>query len=155
MTGPVEVTTEKVVPRGDYRASRISLYGVPFTLSECTVGVGADTIGVGCVPSPRTGPWQACLIYGYSYQGHVYSLPEPVIMLVNTTNEIPAPANEAGYGAGYYRWEADKLDRTAQFMLTNDTFEELLLRKNIGESRQPMSYHAAATISHRGGKLMD
>jgi hypothetical protein len=155
MAGPVEVTQDKVEPTGLYRASSISLYGVPFSGSDCLVGLGANSgeVCVTCSANPVFGPWLAALIYGYSYQGHVYSLPEPVIMLVDDSTSNPA--NDAGYDNLYTRWTADKLDRTAQLMLTNDTFEELILRKNIGESRQPMSYHAAHTISHRGGKLMD
>lgn len=153
MAGPVEVAIGKVVPTSFYRASRIALYGTPFALADCLVGAGSATVGVGFVSTPVFGPWRPALIYGYSYQGHVYSLPEPVIMLVDA--RTAAPANEAGYDPRYMRWEADKLDKTAQLMLTNDTFEELLLKKNIGESRQPMSYHAAMAISHRGGKLMD
>lgn len=153
MAAPVEVTTEKVAPTGHYRASRIALYGIPFALADCLVGTATRIVGVGFVATPVFGPWRPALIYGYSYQGHVYSLPEPVIMLVDAGTA--APADEAGYDQRYMRWEADKLDKTAQLMLTNDTFEELLLKKNMGETRQPMSYHAAMAISHRGGKLMD
>jgi hypothetical protein len=153
MAAPVEVTIGKVAPTAVYRASRIALFGIPFAVADCLVGTGYTNVGVGFVATPTFGPWRPALIYGYTYQGHVYSLPEPVIMLVDRATATPA--NEAGYGQGYMRWEADKLDRTAQLMLTNDTFEELILRKNIGETRQPMSYHAAMAISHRGGKLMD
>jgi hypothetical protein len=155
MAGPVEVTHEKVEPTRLYRASSISLYGVPFSGSDCLVGLGSNSgeVCVTCSANPAFGQWLAALIYGYSYQGHVYSLPEPVIMLVDDSTK--AVANDAGYGNLYTRWTADKLDRTAQLLLTNDTFEELLLKRSIGESRQPMSYHAAMAISHRGGKLMD
>jgi hypothetical protein len=153
MAGPVETTSEKVVPNGTYSASRIRLYGIPFLSSRCLVGTADQRIDVGCVPSPIFEDWKAALIYGYSYQGHVYSLPEPVIMLVD--EKTVRQANEAGYAGSYRMWDADKLDRTAQMLLTNDTFEELLLKKNIGESRQPVAYHAMMAMSHRGGKLMD
>jgi hypothetical protein len=155
MAGPVEVTHEKVNPTSQYRASSISLYGVPFLGSDCLVGLGYNSgeVGVTCTTYPLFGRWLAALIYGYSYQGHVYNLPEPVIMLVD--DFTAAAANDAGYNNMYTRWIADKLDRTAQLLLTNDTFEELLLKRNIGESRQPVSYNAAMAMSHRGGKLMD
>lgn len=154
MAGPIEVTTDRLAPTDVYSASRIFLYGVPFENgAECTVGPSGVKIGLGCSAEPFQ-PWQMALIYGYAYQGHVYSLPEPVIMLVNMDPNSEA-GGEGGFGSDYTRWEADKLDRSAQLVLTNDTFEELLLKKNVGESRQPVSYHAAMTMSHRGGKLMD
>lgn len=158
MAGPVEVTRDKVIPRNIYRASSITLYGIELAAAECFIGLSDLKVGIGLAATPVTPApkplWEPALIYGYSYQGHVYNLPEPIIILVNTDTGLDA--DEAGYaGPPYRKWEADKLEKTAQLMVTNDTFEELILKKNIGETRQPMSYHAAMAISHRGGKLMD
>ena len=66
-------------------------------------------------------------------------------------NYIDAPE----YGENYKVWYADKLDKTAQVTFINDTFEELILKKNIGDARQPTAYHAMLQMSHRGGKLME
>ncbi len=152
MAGPVEVTSKKVKPVTTYRASRITLYGVPFRVAECTVGTGGQSVGLACGTIPSSSGWIAALIYGYAYQGHVYSLSEPTVMLVQGAGN---PADDAGYGSDYLKWEADKLDRTAQLLVSNDTFEELILKKSMGETRQPISYNAAMMVSHRGGKLMD
>jgi hypothetical protein len=163
MAGPVEVTQFKVNPKKFYRPSSITLYGIELAAVECFIGLSDLKVGIGLAATPVGSPpkplWEPALIYGYSYQGHVYNLPEPVIILVNKNSG--KLADEAGYYNGppyippYMQWEADKLEKTAQLMVTNDTFEELILKKNIGETRQPMSYHAAMVISHRGGKLMD
>lgn len=155
MSDPLEVTQGKVVPSSNYQASLITLYGVPFNTARVVVGSGAGGVDVACVPRPSTNPYKPALIYGFSYQGHIYNLPEPVITLVDIATERAARAAGYAQGSGYLQWTADKLDRTAQFQITNDTFEELILRKNVSESRQPISYHAASMISHRGGKLMD
>lgn len=153
MAGPVEVTSKKIKPAEIYRASKLRLYGVRLRTAECTVGSEGQVVGIGCSVSPKPGDWIPALIYGYAYQGHVYSLPEPVIMIVDKNTEYDA--DDSGYSDGYKMWEADKLDRTARLELANDTFEELILKKNLGDSRQPVSYHAAMTISHRGGKLIE
>jgi hypothetical protein len=163
MAGPVEVTTKKVTPSGIYSAAGISLFGVPFDNSPVVVdspvflGSGTVGIGIGCLITPLgRNNWLPALIFGYSYQGHFYNLPEPVVMIVYSPQWPPEPAGgQGGYGPGYYVWHADKLDRTARVTFTNDTFEELILKSNIGESRQPIAYHAAMAMSHRGGKLMD
>ena len=154
MAGPVEVTANKVRPSGTYSASGISLYGVPFALSPVSIGSGGvANVLLGCSVSPLLGDYIPALIFGFAYQGHFYNLPEPVVMIVFSPSGPLVPAAE--YGPGYYVWQADKLDKTAQITFINDTFEELILKKNNGDARQPTAYHAMMVTSHRGGKLME
>jgi hypothetical protein len=173
MSDPIEVVDEKVQPpQGlvtSYSASSIVLYGVVLGKVNATVGPS---------PRPRATPTEneivmqtypvnvpigtppdhiVALIYGYAYQGHCYSLPEPVALVVPRTTEEPAVG--CGYpndGSFNYRmWTVDKLAKTVQVQMTNDTFEELLLRRNMAGARPPLSYRASWRLAHRGGQLTE
>ena len=153
MAGPVEVTSRKVRPRRIYSSSEIALYGVQFCHSPVSIGNNVANVRLSCRVAPTLGNHIPALIFAFSYQGHFYSLPEPVVMIVYSPPGPLEPATE--YAAGYYVWYADKLDKTAQISFINDTFEELILKKNTGDARQPTAYHAMLQMSHRGGKLME
>jgi hypothetical protein len=161
MSDLYEVTDQRPDPQGIgalYSGARITVYG---TLS---VGSIVDGIGVAVQPvdlaAAQPQPLDLVLVYGYAYQGHCYSLPEPVFMVIDAARrEAPgAAANARGCGYlaadGYSMWHVDKLDRTVQIQIAGDFFEQLILPKNLpGGAQQPMSYHGKNVIHHRGGKL--
>ena len=168
MSDPVEVVGQKVhPPQGtfpSYSASRIALYGIPLAHVNAIVGGSNDNIDMQTYPLPAPNttlqrPYIVALIYGYAYQGHCYSLPEPVALVVPHTNETEGPAVGCGYDSGgnfnYSMWMIDKLEKTVQIQMTNDTFEELLLRRNVAGARPPLSYRSTMQLAHRGGRLVE
>jgi hypothetical protein len=148
MTDLLEVTRDRPHPqRMGYHPSRITLYGVPF------VHLNTNNVTVYFLPSPIIRNRSLVLVYGYCYQGHCYTLPEPMVVLVDERS-VPADGS-CGWRAPYRRWEVDKLDRTIQFQAFGDTFEELILKRNINASKQPVAYSIAWQMAHRGGKLVE
>jgi hypothetical protein len=166
MTLPVEVVKKRGRPSGDYSPSEITLYGVRLVSLDAWVGkafqsaVAPIKVNILAQPAPATvAPagseilYVSALIYAYAYQGHCYNLPEPVILIVEDTEETAV-----GYdfdGSGYKMWKVQKLDRTLQLEPTSDTFEEIILKRGLTGAKQPISYHVHAQISHRGGKLTE
>lgn len=156
MTLPVEVVAGRAEPSPDlhYSPSEISLYGVPLGALDAWIGRQARvTVAAVCVVTQGEDPFIPALIYAFAYQGHCYNLPEPVILLVE---DLGAPA--AGFDfdpAQYSMWKVDKLDRTLQLETTADTFEEIILKRALAGTKQPISYASRAQISHRGGKLSE
>jgi len=146
MTNLVEVTQERPVPSpAAYSPSRITLYGVP------VLWLDLRDESIFCNPvSPQR---RLALVYGFCYQGHCYSLPEPVIVLVNGEGQ---EAQGCGWDpAQYWSWDVDKLDQTIQLQVQSDTFEQLVLNRNINVTKQPVAYSIAFQMSHRGGKLTE
>ncbi|HZH09738.1 MAG TPA: hypothetical protein VEZ24_05165 [Microvirga sp.] len=146
MSNLVEVTQERPIP--DYEAyspSKIRLYGVPVI----TLDLKNDSIFC----APITAGKSLALIYGFCYQGHCYSLPEPVIVLVNGEGDL---AQGCGWNPDYYlSWDIDKHDQTIHLQVQSDSFEELILKRNINATKQPVAYSIALQMSHRGGKLTE
>lgn len=146
MTHLFEVTEERPIPSPvTYNPSRIVLYGVRL------VRLQLEGESVVCLPlnSART----LALIYGFCYQGHCYSLPEPVIVLVKGPG---VAAQGCGWNSAHYKsWEVDKRDPTIQLQAQSDTFEELILNRNLNANKQPVAYSIAHQMSHRGGKLTE
>ena len=169
MPDPVEVATQRSLPEQSYSPSRITLYGVPLAVLDFPLVqpamAGRRFIHVACYISiifQNAGPIlipdytrQVALIYGYAYQGHCYSLSEPVVLLVDSNTQQAAQGCGFDPALGYQMWTAEKLDTTVQIQFTQDFFEELVLRRNLGTPKQPVSYHSAYLVSHRGGKLME
>lgn len=163
MGSPVETVIEKVQPPQGvapvYSPSAIVLYGVPVTGVQTVVGINPQGAVVAFMQVIAGKSYTTALVYGFAYQGHCYNLPEPIIVLVENRQGWPQQAVGCDYDLGnnlnYLMWEVDKSEMTAQFQLTNDTFEELILKRNIGGSKQPMAYHSAAQLAHRGGKLVE
>jgi len=146
MTKLVEVTQERPVPdQTSYRPSAIRLYGVPLFFLHFK----DDTIW--CHPyDPQK---RLALIYGFCYQGHCYSLPEPVVIMVQGDG---VPAEGCGWDNTQYRsWNVDKLDPTILLQVQSDTFEELILNRCTNVAKQPIAYSIAYQMSHRGGKLTE
>jgi hypothetical protein len=129
-----------------------------------TVQLLQTPVIVQIIPSCAKAKFYPALISAYAYQAHCYHLPEPAIMLVEG-DLVPA----VGYGyddydystypphnrSAYFMWKFDKLDRTLQLEMTSDTFEELILKRGLSGTKQPISYASRAQISHRGGKLAE
>jgi hypothetical protein len=165
MTDIVEVTTQRALPAGVvssvYSASEIILYGVDLISLSAFGGLVSDPISISILAYGNTVPpifpsiYSCALVYGYAYQGHCYSLPEPVVVVVEKAKSKPAKGCGFDPALGYKMWTVDKLQKTVLLEATNDTFEETVLKKNIVGSRQPVSYHSAAQIAHRGGKLVE
>jgi hypothetical protein len=160
MTDIVEVTTQRAVPASvpsPYSASEITLYGVDFIALSAFAGLVSDpvTVSVYAFGSAVPSIYSCALVYGYAYQGHCYSLPEPVVVVVEKAKSKPAAGCGFDPSLGYKMWTVDKLQKTVLLEATNDTFEETVLKKNIVGSRQPVSYHSAYAIAHRGGKLVE
>jgi hypothetical protein len=165
MSDPVEVVTEKPQPPQGafYSPSSIVLYGVPVFADTFVVGYTDEQIDVLTFalagPNPPPFPYVIALIYGYEYQGHCYSLPEPMHFAVPNVAGVMAPAVGCGYDSAppfnYMMWRVEKLERTVQLHITNDTFEELVLRRTIAGARPPLSYRAAHVLGHRGGQLVE
>jgi hypothetical protein len=148
MTDLLETTPNRPTPQTlGYRPSRITLYGVPF------VYLNTNDVTVYFLPTPFSQVRSLVLVYGYCYQGHCYTLPEPMVVLVDAPS---APAGgSCGWGPPYRSWEVDKLDPTIQFQAFGDTFEELILKRNINAAKQPVAYSIAWQMAHRGGKLIE
>ncbi len=60
-----------------------------------------------------------------------------------------------GFAAPYQMWKVEKLDRTIQLEMTSDTFEEIVLKRTLQGTKQPLSYASRAAIALRGGKLSE
>src|SRR5215813_1593092 len=151
MADPVEVVSNRPAPLVPYSASAIRLYGV---LAPGAIVDQLD-LSLQCCEGPTTtNPGRAvqlALVYGHSYQGHCYSLPEPVWVAISADHQ-PQPANGCGYDpASFSMWDVDKLERSIKIVTSADTFEELILNASLPGKRSPQSYSAMMTLSHRGG----
>jgi hypothetical protein len=171
MTLPVEVVTGREKPSVPYSPSKITLYGIPMATLAANIG---------SVTQPMTRPamvnvtipicdkvqFYSALIYAYAFQGHCYHLPEPTILVVQgaLTQAVgfgfeqihyPPKGGSAINRTPYFMWVVEKLDRTLQLEMTSDTFEEIVLKRGLTGTKQPLSYATRVTISHRGGKLTE
>lgn len=149
MTDLVEVTRGRAVPASyQYSPSQITLYGSPIAVLE--MGISGTIV---CVPDPPNPEQTLALVYGFCYQGHCYSLPEPVIVLVKGVGRA---ADGCGWNnQSYFAWDVDKLQPTIHLQAQGDTFEELILNRNLNTTKQPIAYSIAHQMAHRGGKLTD
>ncbi|KLK92424.1 hypothetical protein AA309_14515 [Microvirga vignae] len=149
MTNLVEVTRSRPVPASyQYSPARITLYGVPILALEL-----GDQGTIICTPDPPHPDQTLALIYGFCYQGHCYSLPEPVIVLVQGVGRA---ADGCGWeNQDYFAWDVDKSNQTIQLQARGDSFEELILNRNLNTTKQPIAYSIAHQMAHRGGKLSE
>ena len=85
------------------------------------------------------------VIYGYSYEGHCYDLPKPLIMF------LPCPPHQlksgdcecdCGYGPGlgYAVWQIDKLEDVIVIDIRIDDVKTLILDANLPGNRSPLAY---------------
>jgi len=164
MTLPVEVVAGRERPDVSYSPSRVTLFGVPMYMLAANIGSATQTLSTPATVNVWVQPcssqdgkvqFYSALIYAYAYQGHCYNLPEPTLVLVQGPQ---VPAVGFGFDTGttpYCMWQVEKLDRTMQLEMTSDTFEEIILKRGLTGTKQPMSYASRASISHRGGKLSE
>lgn len=164
MKDPVEVATQKTVPEvSQYQPTELRLYGV--SIHDLIAKYPDDTQIKISMNVLTTGDQklELALIYGYSYEGHCYSLPKPCLILVDSATK--SDADGCGYSGGYkydattvshyYMWTADKLDRTLELSVRQGFFEEIILDQNLGGSKPPAAYGTRVQLAHRGGKLTE
>lgn len=156
MTLPVEVVVGRAQPRDRmlYSPSEIALYGVQLGALQALIGTQVRPVEAEVtVITQGDARYVAALIYAFAYQGHCYHLPEPVILMLP---ENDGPAEGYGFNPAHFRmWRVDKLDRSLQLETTADTFEEIVLKRYLAGTKQPLAYASRAQISHRGGKLSE
>jgi hypothetical protein len=165
MTLPIEVVRGREQPDAtlSYSPSQITLFGIPLVALDAWIGRQAKLVeaqisiipqgGGGLSGAPADPAFIPALIHAFAYQGHCYNLPEPVILLVE---DVGNPAMGFDFDpALYVMWKVDKLDRTLQLETTGDTYEEIILKRTLAGSKQPIAYASRAQISHRGGKLSE
>jgi hypothetical protein len=174
--GPAVHNFGKPFPDARYAQSKVLLYGIavkcplPSTSANSKISIEIKVVKE---ESIITGEELArpvheiALIYGFSHQGHCYSLAEPKLFLVKKP-DYPQRATGCGYDGFYtythpkkgdeedvyyYMWEADKLEETVQLEIRQGFIEELVLDQNLPEEKRPSSYRIATQLGHRGGKL--
>jgi len=146
------------------RQGNVKLIGEPFPELALGPAPGGPTAGAsGGVPAgplAHPGPVgqlavqvldanaQFARIYGFSFEGHYYDLPRPVIMLVHGpgmpvaggAGSPPAPpildSDEAAriweFSAGLFQWNYDKKDMSIRLDLDSGTLEDILLARTLG-----------------------
>jgi hypothetical protein len=165
MTLPIEVVKGREQPDAAYHysPSQITLFGTPLFALDAWIGRQQQLVeaqisiiqqgGVTPTATPAEPAFIPALIHAFAYQGHCYNLPEPVILLVE---DVGKPAMGFDFDPALYdMWKVDKLDRTLQLETTGDTFEEIILKRTLAGTKQPIAYASRAQISHRGGKLSE
>ncbi len=152
MTDLVEVTSQRPLPDTQYSPSGLRLYGKRGSYYkgrdfDIKIRVEVDTL------------YELALIYGYAYQGHCYTLPEPAFIVLPVAARQQLGANAplgCGYdGLGYDLWIVDKLTSTVMLQFAADTIEQLVLNRNLPGGRQPMSYAGKWQMLHRGGTMSE
>jgi hypothetical protein len=167
MSLPVEVVVGKGFPDSRYSPSEVTLYGIPLTQLSAYIGKTTQVIPtpvlVNITPNCATVRFYPALISAYAYQSHCYNMPEPAILIVQgplvkavgfgfeQMDQSTPPVNITSY----YMWKFDKLDRTMQFEMTSDTLEEIILKRGLAGTKQPIAYASRAALSHRGGRLSE
>jgi|AraplaMF_Col_mMF_1032025.scaffolds.fasta_scaffold00049_99 hypothetical protein len=171
MTLPVEVVTGREQPSVPYSPSKITLYGIPMPALAANIGSVTQVptkpamVNV-IIPICDKVQFYSALIYAYAFQGHCYHLPEPTILVVQGALtpavgfgfdqfQVPAGGGPPVNQTSYFMWVVEKLDRTMQLEMTSDTFEEIVLKRGLTGTKQPLSYATRFSVSHRGGKLME
>jgi len=151
--------------QGHYSPSEITLYGIRLDYVDACIGQQNSTVetNIGVFAAGMVSFFPA-LIYAFAYQGHCYHLPEPVILVVKGPGDLAEgfdfevmnfQTNPPTNHTRYLMWKVDKLDRTLQLETTTDTYEEIVLKRALAGTKQPISYASRAQISHRGGKLSE
>ena len=162
----------------------IKLYGRPIAELRLNVGVPPNTGGPANVHSlganqslrrqlddPQAG---FARIYGFSFEGHYYDLPKPIIMLVHGPGEritrpppvAPPPpgpgldgptvdqageaAREWEFSADLVYWEYEKADLSMRFDMETGTLEQILLESALTGTGPS---YAGAKVGITGAKV--
>lgn len=85
------------------------------------------------------------VIYGYSYEGHCYDLPKPLIMFLPCLpHQLTSGYCECdcgyGPGLGYAVWQIDKLEDVVVIDIRVDDVKTLILDANLPGNRSPLAY---------------
>jgi hypothetical protein len=142
------------------RQGNVKLIGEPFPQLALGANPDGPTGPGGAIGQP--GPQSilagqvlaanACFarIYGFSFEGHYYDLPRPVIMLVHgggiplPNQGAPAPPNtptidqtdEAArvweFSGNLYQWNYDKKTMSIRLDFDSGTIEQILLERGLG-----------------------
>lgn len=159
----------------------VKIYGRPIAEIQLNVaggaGVAANVHNLGANQFLRAqlnaAGAQLARIYGFSFEGHYYDLPKPVIMLVHGPGEqittpppvvvppvgpgAPGPtvdqAGEAARGwefsADLVYWEYEKSDFSMRLDVEGGTLEQILLEARLFED-DTQTYYSASNTRIRG-----
>jgi hypothetical protein len=153
------------MPESILSSSLIKLYGR--TITEIQLNPGGGGIGAGLQNLGANRFLRAQLtaananlarIYGFSFEGHYYDLPRPVIMLVHGAGvAVNAPptiddTNEAGrdweFAVGLNYWEYDKDDFSLRLDVESGPLTQILLDATLGAD--PLGSYAGASARLSG-----
>jgi hypothetical protein len=153
------------------RQGNVKLIGEPFNELQLNPGInpggptapagpGPGGVGVAAGPIAQPGPTgrladqlldptaQFARIYGFSFEGHYYDLPRPVIMLVHGLGialagpppAAPSPildtdqaARTWEFAANLFQWNYDKKTMSIRLDLDSGTIEDILLARALGD----------------------
>ena len=155
------------MPESILSPSLIKLYGR--TITEIQLNIPAGGAGSGPAGLQNLGANQflraqlnatdarLARIYGFSFEGHYYDLPRPVIMLVHgdgdtVTASTIDEAGEAGrdwdFSGGLNYWEYDKGDFSLRLDVDSGPLTEILLDATLGAD--PLGSYAGASARLSG-----
>lgn len=96
-------------------------------------------------------------IYGFSYEGHYYDLPRPVIMLVHGDGKTPKKdvdhtgvvVEDPEFNGGVMVWAYDQSDMSLRIEVDSGSISDILLQTELaGDNR---SYFSGADLRVRSG----
>lgn len=97
------------------------------------------------------------LIYAYGYEGHMYRLTKPRIMIVEGEGRPYESARDSDPSESLtgklYMWRMSKHQQTISIEVESGEIEKLVLDANLPGNRSVSAYGAHMQMSHRGGKL--
>lgn len=91
------------------------------------------------------------VIFAYAFEGHVYRLHKPRIM-VTVGDGAPTPSETEG-GTPLFAWPLNKETKTVAIDVDAGTVKELVLDPNQPGNQSATTYHSHMQLSHRGGRL--
>jgi hypothetical protein len=153
------------MPESILSPSLIKLCGRPITEIQLNppaggIGAGVQNLGANQFLKEQLKADNARLarIYGFSFEGHYYDLPRPVIMLVHGDGAaVTAPptiddTGEAGrdweFADGLRYWEYDKGDFSLRLDVESGPLTEILLDATLGAD--PLGSYAGASARLSG-----
>ncbi len=102
---------------------------------------------------------EMALIQAYVFEGNLYKLPKPKIMVVSggaNTFDGTDPKESDGRKSIKQKllyWRVNKLDRAVEITVEDGLIDQLVLEANMPGKRSPNSYAANMQLAHRSGRL--